>query len=1283
LKENYMQNNNGTGNKFILASFEKFNGESQASCGDSYDVNNGSLQSQEGGAIRSLKDRVLDSWRGVRLCSGAGQLVVPRPVAARRLHWVGSVALGALLFSAGSRQADAWWTDGSPAPLVQLNSGHRSNVFYEGEPISFGLSTAGASSYTVRDYYGQVVDSGPVNGSTLTINNVGQAGWYKVYLQGNTLQTDWGYSVGGTTFCIFRRDARFPDFSTTFKALTRVDPTVDFTWNGTSPGPGVPQHGYHVVWTGQIKPRYSQKYTFNTITDYGCKVWVNNVLLVDHSVPNRGMYSGQITLTAGQKYAVRMEYVENMYAGGEVHLVWSSQSQATQIVPQSVLFSTVSNATTGDGLTAAYYDDTHYISADGAQDTTLQSVLGSGPERFEADVSDATTTADSIRKLDHNITIAKDLYAGRDAARPRPLLIAFSRGTRSIDAVRQIVARYQNDVQYWEIRNEPNFASEGYNSNPSDFVTLEMRPFYNLVKSINPSLKVIGPGCVSIGTGGDNGLGWAQAFLQAGGAQCIDAFSFHAYNNVNGDAELARWSLGGLNAMLAANGLANIEKWQTEQGYPAAYYGVYVPRHQGRWTMLQKMMFEQYGIPKEHDHLWYDKSHGFWEVPAWMENDDSSLNPAAPLMRVWSEELFGTTFSKPLDFGNPGNKLMVGNLFVGASNQVAALMSTGATDTSVQLQTSSNTAVKIVSAFGVSSVVTPVNNQLTVAVGELPVYVESAAGQSLNVVPLNWGGDLALLSGTTAASSGEGPRPGDPNTINAVSKIINGKLENWRMTQQSVDQPWMSNQATISPSSPLTVEVRLPSVQTVDRVLIYACVPFSDNGSLLDYDLQYDNGGSWVSLGHVSEAPRTLAFATPLTRTRLDSFYSDRSVFAHAFQPVQTSKIRLVINDVTWGGGVNLDAINAGGENGPHQATLREVEIYNSAGTSSPTTPAPAPSSPAPAPSTGSTGTAPSSDTTPSNGTARTLPGIIQAEDYNLGGQTVAYLDATLGNSGGAYRSDDVDIESCSDAGGGYNVGWTNAGEWLKYDVNVQATALYNMTVRVSSPNDGKTMHIEVNGVNVTGSIAIPNTGSWQNWRDVTVPNVNLSAGAQTLKVVMDGGDFNLNYIRVTAAAAAAATSNGTPYGGTARSLPGIVEAEDYNLGGHDVAYSDATSGNSGGAYRSDDVDIESCSDAGGGYNVGWTNAGEWLKYDVNVQATALYNMTVRVSSPNDGKTMHIEVNGVNVTGSIAIPNTGSWQNWRDVTVPNVNLSAGAQTMKVVIDGDGFNLNYVSVTPTS
>ena len=114
------------------------------------------------------------------------------------------------------------------------------------------------------------------------------------------------------------------------------------------------------------------------------------------------------------------------------------------------------------------------------------------------------------------------------------------------------------------------------------------------------------------------------------------------------------------------------------------------------------MVFEQYGIPKEHNHLWYDKSHGFWDFPTWWENDDGGLNPAAPLMRVWSEELYGTKFVKAFDFGPSGNDIYIGSLFQGSGKSVAAFMSAGATDGKVDLLVKGGSKLKVVSPFGVS-----------------------------------------------------------------------------------------------------------------------------------------------------------------------------------------------------------------------------------------------------------------------------------------------------------------------------------------------------------------------------------------------------------------------------------------------------------------------------------------------------------------------------------------------------------------------------------------------------
>lgn len=151
-----------------------------------------------------------------------------------------------------------------------------------------------------------------------------------------------------------------------------------------------------------------------------------------------------------------------------------------------------------------------------------------------------------------------------------------------------------------------------------------------------------------------------------------------------------------------------------------------------------------------------------------------------------------------------------------------------------------------------------------------------------------------------------------------------------------------------------------------------------------------------------------------------------------------------------------------------------------------------------------------------SNPNAVALPGQLEAEDYNEGGQGVGYSDTGAGNNGGAYRNDDVDIQAASE--GGFNVGWIASGEWLAYTVDVQATDNYDIRTRVASSNtSGKTFHIEIDGTDVTGPINF-NTGGagWQAWQDVTVENIALNSGVQELRIVMDSSSFNINYLEVT-----------------------------------------------------------------------------------------------------------------------------------------------------------------------
>src|SRR5579859_4969141 len=153
----------------------------------------------------------------------------------------------------------------------------------------------------------------------------------------------------------------------------------------------------------------------------------------------------------------------------------------------------------------------------------------------------------------------------------------------------------------------------------------------------------------------------------------------------------------------------------------------------------------------------------------------------------------------------------------------------------------------------------------------------------------------------------------------------------------------------------------------------------------------------------------------------------------------------------------------------------------------------------------------------PYGGTRWALPGTVQVENYDTGGQNVGYNKPTAGTSTFSYRSDsNAQIEATTDTGGGADVGWTNTGDWYRSMVNVTASGSYNLNVRVASANTGSAYHVEVDGNNVTGSMTVPNTGGWQTWTTVTKSAVSLSAGQHILRLYVDNGGMNLNWISVS-----------------------------------------------------------------------------------------------------------------------------------------------------------------------
>lgn len=159
-----------------------------------------------------------------------------------------------------------------------------------------------------------------------------------------------------------------------------------------------------------------------------------------------------------------------------------------------------------------------------------------------------------------------------------------------------------------------------------------------------------------------------------------------------------------------------------------------------------------------------------------------------------------------------------------------------------------------------------------------------------------------------------------------------------------------------------------------------------------------------------------------------------------------------------------------------------------------------------------------------------------------------------------------------------------------------------------------------------------------------------------------------------------------TPYNDNPYQIPGRIEAEEYDKGGEGVAFHEADdSGNQGQAtLRNDEVDIENTTDNSGQYNICYTRKGEWLEYTINVSATGTYNLDLRVAADGDGKTLHIEMDSIDVSGEVSIPSTGGLQTWGTVTVNDINLTQGQHVMRIAFDSDYTNLNFVEFKiPTS
>ncbi len=156
----------------------------------------------------------------------------------------------------------------------------------------------------------------------------------------------------------------------------------------------------------------------------------------------------------------------------------------------------------------------------------------------------------------------------------------------------------------------------------------------------------------------------------------------------------------------------------------------------------------------------------------------------------------------------------------------------------------------------------------------------------------------------------------------------------------------------------------------------------------------------------------------------------------------------------------------------------------------------------------------------------RSSSDTIFFSDYDLGRNGYAYFDNdtadyhgegdfTAWNQGWTYRSDGVDIETCTDPllTNGYNVGWTESGEWMAYTIKNDSLAAFSMEIR-SASTGGSQILILVNGAVATAETDLPATGGYTYWRSTEVQNIILPEGDVQIRILFVKGGSNLNFFR-------------------------------------------------------------------------------------------------------------------------------------------------------------------------
>lgn len=739
-------------------------------------------------------------------------------------------------------------------------------------------------TYTVRDYFGDTVSSGTFEEAHWWFSpdqptGGWKPGWYRVYLTGPQTDTNFADSYGATNFCVVRDDSHFvamPPGNTVGATQTASDVVMKGVMGiGTT----------RLTISNAADPSAGGSLSLSGVT---ADLARTNTYWVD----------------PGSPYAdsARPRYAWVDFPGGAVDML--------QVGTGFMFFLCKDETIDGSQV---------FVEVQNGTNPGTRKVLVSFPnsgtlvETYDnLDPVNQTAISTAINGVSNYIVFYWDTPGTFNT------LAQTAIGNDKFEGVSEVVSTCfpLGGTHYEGPSNEPTQTTQS-----RGFVAHMMRLFAAAVHDGHPDAQAMGPAFVNLDW--NDTRGWYD-FFNAGGHNYCDAISFHAYNSqTNGDINLGRSTFNAFIGLMKQFGV-DLPLWQTESTSAfTSVYRIYHPRR-ARVYLLQTLLQEQYGVPKEQNNAWYDTSHGFWDFPAWLEMGDGSLNPQCVLYRVLAEETWGKSYASALDFGTPGNNIFIGNLYQGVSGSTLALMATSFIEgASITLSIAGTTSVTVVDGWGVSRSVHLSQGRMQIQMTDIPMYVRLPPGAQAGVYRIN---DWPPLQGISSFSSA-----GTTKEIDGVSYPV------------IANDAFMTNYGAgvgIAPTTwatpPSVTRILFPSSRTVDRVIVWCGPAWQPSGTLVTFDVQTTTDGTnWITRRTIAKpALSFFEFGTDSTNAGcfLETFWDEQWIFDVKLpNPILCTGVRLNVTAASYGGEPLSDSTYGtqfGQGNNVQSYRIQEIGIY-------------------------------------------------------------------------------------------------------------------------------------------------------------------------------------------------------------------------------------------------------------------------------------------------------------------------------------------------------------------